>query len=123
MSTNWKAGSWPASVLRLRLRIVSKTVAVLPVPGTPDTYKHRPPLLPACKAKSALRTCMLATHMVLHCGLACAWLVLSDARSRATSVYIAPTAARLPQLVDTLDVHRHALLPLIERIAGSGERL
>ena len=33
--------------MRLRLRIVSSTVAVLPVPGTPDTYRHRPPLLPA----------------------------------------------------------------------------
>ena len=26
--------------------MVSSTVAVLPVPGTPDTYRHRPPLLP-----------------------------------------------------------------------------
>ncbi len=89
MSTNWKAGSWRASDLRLRLRIVSITVAVLPVPGTPDTYKHLPLLLPACKAKSALRTCMLAADVLLHCGLACAWLVLSEG-------YKASTAARLP---------------------------
>ena len=47
---------------------------------------------------------------VLHCSLACAWLVLSEEDQ-------ASTAARLPQV----DNPRHALLPLSECVAGSGK--
>lgn len=42
ISTNWKCGTRLRSARRLKSRITSSTVAVLPVPGMPETYRHLP---------------------------------------------------------------------------------